>query len=55
MTKALALLNPPIQVLTKAPLKKRREVAWYAEMGMPMQGTTTHVVKRVIKVRREMK
>lgn len=55
MTKVIALLNPTIKVLTKAPKQVREEVQWYASMGMPVQGTTLHAVQRVVKVRREMK
>ncbi len=55
MTKAIALLNPSVKVLNKAPKQIREEVQWYAQMGMPVQGTTLHAVKHVVRVRREMK
>lgn len=55
MAKAIALLNPPMKVLNKAPKKVREEVAWYAEMGMPVQGTTATAVRHVAKVRKDMK
>jgi hypothetical protein len=55
MTKAIALLNPSAKVLNKAPKHVREEAQWYAEMGMPVQGTTLSAVKRVVQVRREMK
>ncbi len=55
MTKAIALLNPSVKVLTKAPKQTRDEVQWYASMGMPVQGTTATAIRQVAKVRREMK
>jgi hypothetical protein len=55
MAKAIALLNPTAKVLNKAPKQVREEAQWYASMGMPVQGTTLHALKHVVKVRREMK
>lgn len=55
MAKANVLLAPNTRVLVKLPVKARREINWYAEQGMPAQGTVLHAIKRVVDARREMK
>ncbi len=54
-TSTTVLLSPPAEVINKLTLAEREEVKWYREMGMPISGTVVDAVKRVIKVRREMK
>jgi len=54
-TSTTVLLNPPPQVLNKLTLKEREEVQYYALQHMPVQGIVVDAIKRITKVRREMK
>ncbi len=54
-TGTTVLLSPPAKVLNKLTLKEREEVHYYHEMGMPISGSVVDAIKRVTKVRKEMK
>jgi hypothetical protein len=54
-TRTTVLLCPPVKVLNRLSLKEREEVQYLAQMGMPAQGVVIHAIRRVIKVRKEMK
>lgn len=54
-TDTKVLLNPSIKTLVRMSDKDREEISWYAEMGMPISGTVVRAVRRVLKVRKEMK
>lgn len=47
------LLAPNTRVLNKLSLGERREINWYAEQGMPAQGSVVPAIRRVIKHRKE--